>query len=120
MICLSRQDDTCPVSPSKARGEEGHHKPESNSGVAKMSSPHNQLLLSRVAVEAGQEGEAVLTPEQEVVVLVEEIVSVAVPGHQVQLLTKPPTVFRESKGPGEPDQLICETLSEVDRCANQV
>ena len=33
-----------------------------------MSSPHNQLLLSRVAVEAGQEGEAVLTPEQEVVV----------------------------------------------------
>ena len=75
MICSSRQDDTCPVSPSKARGEEGHHKPESNSGVAKMSSPHNQLLLSRVAVEAGQEGEAVLTPEQEVVVLVVETVS---------------------------------------------
>ena len=74
MICSSRQDDTCPVSPSKARGEEGHHEPESNSGVAKMSSPHNQLLLSRVAVEAGQEGEAVLTPEQEVVVLVVETV----------------------------------------------
>ena len=70
-IYLSCEDnigfkDKPPVSPSKARGEEGHHEPESNSGVAKMSSPHNQLLLSRVAVEAGQEGEAVLIPVQEV------------------------------------------------------
>ena len=72
--CNIRFKDNSPVSPSKARGEEGHHEPESNSGVAKMSSPHDQLLLSRVAVEAGQEGEAVLTPEQEVVVLVVETV----------------------------------------------
>ena len=73
---------------SKERRKEGYDQSKSNSwGAQASTTPHDQLLLTGVTIEAGDEGEAVETS-----------------GHEVELLAEPPTIG-ETKGPGQPDQL---------------
>ena len=75
-------------SSSKERRKEGDDQSKSNSwGAQASTAPHDQLLLTGVTIEAGNEGEAVETS-----------------GHEVELLTDAPTI-RETKGPGQPNQL---------------
>ena len=65
---------------SKERRKEGDDQSKPNSwGAQASTAPHHQLLLTRVTVEAGDEGEAVETS-----------------GHEVELLTNAPTI-RETK-----------------------
>ena len=65
---------------SKERRKEGDDQSKSDSwGAQASTAPHDQLLLTRVTIEAGNEGEAVETS-----------------GHEVELLTNAPTI-RETK-----------------------
>ena len=75
-------------SSSKERRKEGDDQSKSDSwGAQASTAPHDQLLLTRVTIEAGDEGETSETS-----------------GHEVELLAEPPTIG-ETKGPGQPDQL---------------
>ena len=67
-------------SSSKERRKEGDDQSKSDSwGTQAPTAPHDQLLLTGVTIEAGDEGEAGETS-----------------GHEVELLAEPPTI-RETK-----------------------